>query len=289
METLAASPSAPRALFFDLDGTLLTSRKEVSPRTLSALKRLKAGGVESYIATARPPHVERQLPLEAMGALFLAQGVFMNGAVTRLGGQCYYEQIDPGAVQEAIDLARRVAGLNIALQMPKNAHAFLHPLPVEEYRLWGLRGIKSEEVVPFPAPSDPLPYAVAKIVFFSVGNWLVDGKDLTAFHAELSRGIGDRSTIYLSDRNTVVQAVGKGVSKRTGIESAIRRLSLDREEIAVFGDDVNDIEMLSSFPRSFAMGNAPEGVKSVARNVIGGNDEDGIAGALEEMYPDILC
>ncbi|MHB9032742.1 MAG: HAD family hydrolase [Anaerolineae bacterium] len=39
----------------DLDGTLLTSRKQVSPETGAALARCKAAGMRLFIATARPP------------------------------------------------------------------------------------------------------------------------------------------------------------------------------------------------------------------------------------------
>ena len=141
---------------------------------------------------------------------------------------------------------------------------------------------------PFSRKGDPLPGSVAKIVFFSVGNWLVEGKDLGAFHRDLKAALGERSTIYISDEGKVVQAVGRGVSKKSGIEAAMRRLALGPSEIAVFGDDINDVEMLSSFPRSYAMGNGIAEAKAAAKNVIRGNDEEGIALALAELYPGIL-
>jgi hydroxymethylpyrimidine pyrophosphatase-like HAD family hydrolase len=121
-----------------------------------------------------------------------------------------------------------------------------------------------------------------------VGNWLIEGKDLSAFHRALTAAIGRRATIYISDAGKVVQAVGRGVSKKSGIETAMRRLGLGPGEIAVFGDDINDVEMLSSFPRSYAMGNAIAEAKAAAKSVIGGNDEEGIAKALAGLYPDIL-
>jgi Cof subfamily protein (haloacid dehalogenase superfamily) len=288
MESVRSETSPPRALFFDLDGTLLDSRKTVSPLTLAALKRLNAAGIGTYAATARPPHIDRQLGLAAMGAEFLLQGVFMNGAVTRIHDRCEYAFIEPGAVEEAIAIARTVEGLNVALQMPGNVHAFLHPLPPEEYRLWGLRGILSGEIIPFPPRKAPLPDEIAKIVFFSVGNWLIEGRDLSDFHRALVKALGGRATVYISDAGKVVQAVGRGVSKRFGIQAAMRRLHLAPGEIAVFGDDINDVEMLSSFPRSYAMGNGIAEAKAAAEFVIGGNDEEGIAIALAGLYPGIL-
>jgi len=43
--------------------------------------------------------------------------------------------------------------------------------------------------------------------------------------------------------------------------------NLDKSEVAVFGDDYNDIEMLDGFDNSIVMGNACDEVKSHARYV----------------------
>ena len=55
------------------------------------------------------------------------------------------------------------------------------------------------------------------------------------------------------------------------------------DEVAVFGDDVNDLEMIAFYPRSVAMGNAVEQVKQAAGYVTKTNDEGGIAHALEQI------
>ena len=51
----------------------------------------------------------------------------------------------------------------------------------------------------------------------------------------------------------------------------------------VFGDDLNDIEMLSEFPISIAMGNAEETVKQTARYTTLSNESDGIYYALKNI------
>ena len=55
------------------------------------------------------------------------------------------------------------------------------------------------------------------------------------------------------------------------------------EEIAVFGDDVNDLEMIQAYPVSIAMGNAVEEVKAAAKHITLPNDEGGIAYALKDI------
>ena len=55
-------------------------------------------------------------------------------------------------------------------------------------------------------------------------------------------------------------------------------------EVIAFGDDYVDIGMLEVCGKGVAMGNAVEAVKEHADVVIGGNDEEGIAKYLEEMF-----
>ena len=61
------------------------------------------------------------------------------------------------------------------------------------------------------------------------------------------------------------------------------RIGEEPEEVAVFGDDVNDREMLAAYPRSVAMGNADPETRSLAAHVTGSNDEGAIAYALGEI------
>ena len=62
-----------------------------------------------------------------------------------------------------------------------------------------------------------------------------------------------------------------------------KALGIQPEELAVFGDDLNDLEMIRAYPVSVAMGNAVEEVKSVAKYVTLDNDKGGIAHALKEI------
>ena len=72
-------------------------------------------------------------------------------------------------------------------------------------------------------------------------------------------------------------------SKRAGVDRVRRALGLKPEEIAVFGDDLNDLDMIQAFPVSIAMGNGVEAIRTAAAHVTRANDEDGDAFALREI------
>lgn len=48
-----------RALFLDLDGTLLTSGKAISAENRTALAQCRANGIQVFPATARSPMLDR--------------------------------------------------------------------------------------------------------------------------------------------------------------------------------------------------------------------------------------
>jgi hydroxymethylpyrimidine pyrophosphatase-like HAD family hydrolase len=72
------------------------------------------------------------------------------------------------------------------------------------------------------------------------------------------------------------------VNKWTALEVIAERLSVRPEEIAAFGDDVNDIEMITNAGCGVAMDNAKAVVKAAANYICGTNDNDGPAKWIEE-------
>ncbi|MGN0983668.1 MAG: HAD-IIB family hydrolase, partial [Gemmiger sp.] len=65
-----------KAIFFDIDGTLVSLRTHTAPAsTLRALEELRARGVKLFIASGRPPYqiefLSRQLPFRFDGFVLL--------------------------------------------------------------------------------------------------------------------------------------------------------------------------------------------------------------------------
>ena len=73
------------------------------------------------------------------------------------------------------------------------------------------------------------------------------------------------------------------MSKLTGVEAIRTALGLAEDEIAVFGDDLNDLPMLARYPVSVAMGNAVPEARAAASLVTRSCDEDGVAQALDKL------
>ena len=60
-------------------------------------------------------------------------------------------------------------------------------------------------------------------------------------------------------------------------------LSVSAEQTVAVGDGLNDIPMLEFAGLGIAMGNASSEVKAIADEVVGDNDSDGVATAIERF------
>ena len=74
-----------------------------------------------------------------------------------------------------------------------------------------------------------------------------------------------------------------GGTKKQGINILQKRFNVGYNETMVFGDHMNDLEMMSSAYYSYAMENAEEEVKKNARFIAETNDDDGVIKAIKEV------
>ena len=76
--------------------------------------------------------------------------------------------------------------------------------------------------------------------------------------------------------------MAKGVNKGLAIKEIQEKLGIKHEETMVFGDYLNDLEMMDSAYHSYAMDNAHDDLKKVARFIAKSNDECGVVQAIKE-------
>ena len=265
-----------KALFFDLDGTLLDSNKKIPASAAEALMAARARGVKVFVCTGRSLRVEKMLGWTTEMQLFDG-GVYCNGACICLNGETRYVFIKPEAVRAVLDEVSRYEGVHVSLNGEGAEHAFNFDPPESMMGPWGM---KPEDI--HPLDDAAISHCTKMLIFYRelVNSTRKLPEDL---FPRLQARCGDLATMYLTDQGATVQIVSRESSKRVGIEKVRKALGIQPEELAVFGDDLNDLEMISAYPVSVAMGNAVEEVKSVAKYVTLDNDEGGIAHALKDI------
>ena len=258
----------------DVDGTLVTRDKRLTPRAIAAVERLHANGIAFSICSSRPPFGMRMLvePLR----LSLPFGGYNAGAIVEPDLTVVeHKLIPPDAVREAVAIfqAHRIdcwvfVGNQWLIANPDGSHV--------EHEI---RTIQTPPTV-VPAFTEAHFTAVGKIVGPS------DDHDLVARVTELiqqaltGRASAARSQPYYCD------VIPPGIDKGRLVEVLAERVGAPRSEILVLGDMENDLEMFRKAGFAVAMGNATDAVKNAAQGTTLSNDEDGFAAAIERYVFD---
>lgn len=88
---------------------------------------------------------------------------------------------------------------------------------------------------------------------------------------------------YLSSFDDNVEVTAKAAQKGLILEQVVADLGLQKDEVMVLGDGLNDITMFERFKYSFAMANGNEVIKNMAYRVVDSCVEHGVSQAIYMM------
>lgn len=83
-------------------------------------------------------------------------------------------------------------------------------------------------------------------------------------------------------KNWWLEIMPKNTSKANAISKV--KEYLGAEEVVVFGDGINDIDMFKHADKAYAMENAIPALKEIATEILASNNEDGVVKFIEKMY-----
>ena len=277
----------PRLVASDLDGTLLSSTGEVSPRTRAAIDACRGAGIPVVGVTGRGPRLldSVRAALGGTGIAVLAQGGYVvdfgdRGDRTQVLRTVGMSRSDATAVIDAIE---DVAGeLIVAVEDAAEQAEALRPLRVQHGFDW-----------PYPEPAHLLPRhevlpvgAVLKV--FLRSSRLGEDELL-----QLARGVVDPAVAELTHAGLgFIEVLPPGVTKATGLAIALQHHArtipgLTFGDVLVFGDMPNDLPMIEAVTaaggRAVAMANAHPEVLAAAADRTSGSDADGVARYLEAV------
>ena len=259
-----------RLVALDLDGTLLSSRDQVSEANARAVQRAREGGVVVVLCTSRWYGIARGTA-EALG--LRAPLICHNGALVRSPDSApdlVYLPLDPSAAREVtafIDQHPSTAFLTVGETTyirPRHAvePGSVPPGLVVVERLLDVVGEPAMGFLVFgEAASDEVEAAFGR----SHGHLL-----------NIERGYSAVFPHY-------VNIVHAGADKGHALLAVCRHLGVDPADALAVGDAGPDISMFRFAGHSVAMANAPDYVKSAAEAVGPSNDEDGVAWAIERF------
>ncbi len=262
-----------RLVASDLDGTLLRSDEEISPRTQAAIHSA-LGRAPFVIATGRPPRWVHGVA-DQLGHRALC--VCSNGALTVDLSEG--ERIVDSRLLSAVDALAAVEAIRSVLPDAAFAvdqlHGFAHdPAYVPK---WALP--PDVRVAPIRTLLDG---PSLKVLFRHpdlTQELLQQITDKVGDTASVTYGATGRAAVPLSD--TLIEVMAPGVNKASALERIVDRLAISAEDVLAFGDMPNDFEMIEWAGHGVAMANGHTELKRIANEVTLSNNEDGVARILE--------
>lgn len=264
--------SAPpiRLLLSDVDGTLVTSEKALTERSIEAVHKLHDAGVLFAVTSGRPPRGMEML-VAPLG-LSTPVAAFNGGLLVQPDMSVIEERAIPGElVAPTLALLESFA---LSIWVYRGADWYLRDLD-------GPHVERESSTVRF-APTlvesfDGIVEDVAKIVGVS------DDHDAVA-RAAVAAGerFGDHVSASCS-QPYYLDVTHPEANKGSVVRYLAARYEIPTEAIATIGDMPNDVLMFAHSGLSIAMGNAGREVQRAARRVTASNDEDGFAAAVERF------
>ncbi|HGP9783416.1 TPA: Cof-type HAD-IIB family hydrolase [Streptococcus pneumoniae] len=285
-----------KAVFFDIDGTLVNNRKSVLKSTKDAIKIVKEQGVLVGVATGRGPFFVKEL----MDDLDLDFAVTYNGQyIFSKDRVLFTSPISKLHLRHLISYAKK-EGTEIALGT-KDA------MLGSKIMSFGL-GSFSQRISRF------VPSVLTRTVsqsFNRMVSKVVPQKEEDLLHLmnqpiyqvlmlmtpeESEKAAADFEDLKLTRSNPFASdVINQGNSKLEGIRRVGKEYGFDLNQVMAFGDSDNDLEMLAGVGMSVAMGNGSSSVKEAAKHITTSsvkeaakhittsNQQDGIHKALEHF------
>ena len=255
--------------------TLLPPGAALSDYTRRTLTELLKRGVNFTVATARTPATVTSI---LRGLDISLPCIMMNGAVSfsmtkgRFSDTALFGSDTARRVTELADMCPVTTFLyscrNNALQVfyrddrADTTREFINARSGSVYKTF-------TEVIDYTqSVCDGLMYCAALGPESVLARFAAEYKKLTSLDTVMYREVNSRD-IY------VLESYASGVSKAKAVKKLALKLGADK--IVAFGDNINDIEMLSQADLGLAVSNAAEEVLACANGVIGSNPDDGVA------------
>jgi len=253
-----------KAIFFDIDGTLVSFKTHsIPPSVIEAIHRIRQKGIKVIIATGRSPYDIRQI-----------EDIDFDGFITSNGAYCIdvkgeviaYHPIS----KESLD---RLAVYSKAKPFPcsfvtdkGNYINYIDAMMVAFSKLVN---------IPLP-PVKPLAEILEHTVF-QIDAFIESDCEAELLNHVLTDCIACRWHPHFADFNPAC------CSKATGMDRFMTHFGIEDGQTMAFGDGGNDIAMLQHATIGVAMGNAKDPVKKAADYVTDSVDNDGIINALKHF------
>jgi Cof subfamily protein (haloacid dehalogenase superfamily) len=253
----------------DVDGTLITPQKEITPAAKQAIADLRARGIKFAIASSRP----------ARGLSYIAEELQLDTPVSGFNGGRIIgpEGEDIATLEIPEPVVREIIGILNGFAVPVWVFAgddWYVTDPAGHRVEHEMKTVRYSPTVVSEFPSEALDRTV-KIVGAHPDH------DLIAKAAREIQGLFGQRVSATCSQPFYLDITNVRATKGEVVKQLSAYYGIPVEEILTIGDAANDVLMFRESGYAIAMGNASEEVQMEANTVTASNKEDGFAKAMQ--------
>lgn len=279
----------------DMDGTLLNENHVISDRTAAAVKKLQeTTDIEFMIATGRA--------FKSASVLTSAQGISCR--MINLNGASIHEEdgsltdSTPLLSSTVVEITKYLDHLDVDYAVSTTNNYYVSDFDGFLERISHFMDVKQSDLVDKETDEvtnsqllahygDVKPVsemnltsdnpALKLLLFSSDSNTLVKIREQLSQYSDLDITASAADNIEITHRDA---------QKGLAVEAYAKSQGYTMNEVATIGDSLNDRSMLQMAAYSYAMENAPERIKEMAKNIAPANTSDGVASVIETIIKD---
>ena len=254
----------------DVDGTMVTTDKVLTPATIDAAHRLRQAGIHLALVSSRPPR----------GMAFLTMDLGLTGP---LGGFNGGTILSPeGSMIEELFVPEDAVRSSLALFERQGVFPWLFA-----DNQWIIKDIAGDYVHKELHTIRFEPTVVGDFTPFLGRCGKVVGASaqfdmLAACETELQGVLGSTAHAHRSQQY-YLDVTNPSADKGTATHAFAKWYGVDVAEVCAIGDQQNDVPMFRVAGHSIAMGNAPASVAMQAKQHTTSNEQDGWAAAIDRF------
>jgi Cof subfamily protein (haloacid dehalogenase superfamily) len=256
----------------DIDGTLVKDGSaDINPEIFNVAMKLKEKGIVFVAASGRQyPSIRRLFDPIHSNIIFIAE----NGAYIKCRGvEMFKSTMKKEITTELIYEARKLQDQDIFLTVstPECMYIESKDQEFQDLLIYGYQNtIKQVDDV-----------LKENLDIIKISLYKADGMKAIADNVLIPRW-KDRLKVVIAGSEWL-DFMDIQVDKGNALQTIQKALSIPREETMAFGDNLNDIGLMSRAKESYAVANAREELKAIAKHIAGAYFEDGVLQELKKL------
>lgn len=270
-----------KAVFTDLDGTLLNSDYKLSIRNLESLKFIKQNNALNICVTGRNLYSTKKVLTDNLPIDYLiySTGIAISDFRTK-------------QILKKFEIGKSITTQIIKLLLEFKLNFFIHkPAPDNHFFYYNYSFEDIDFVERFKLYADFSIPLKENINEFSASQFVI----VMPFDLDYFKNIVNeiekkfpflsliRATSPINHQHIWLEIYPPNVSKGNAVKLLCNKLEISTKEIVAIGNDYNDLDMLEIARKSYVVENAPEFLKNKFE-IVYSNDKDGFSEAIEKLY-----